>query len=104
MHLLTLLLQVAGDTNQLGIVLSGIGALATSALLGAFKRTDYGLAKHPAFKKAQPVITFAGALLAPYVAHWASSGVDISGLGQAPILTLGTVVLAEFGAMLRRST
>ena len=98
------LLQVAAETNQLGIALSGIGALATSALLSMFKRTDFSLAKSPAFRKAQPIITLLGAVAAPYVASWASSGVDISGLGQAPAATLGTVVLAEFLAMWRRST
>jgi hypothetical protein len=99
-----LLLQAVAETNQLANILTGLGALGTSALLGAFKRTDYALAKKPAFRKAQPVITLLGALAAPYVAQWASSGVDISGLGQAPAATLGTVVLAEFLAMLKRST
>lgn len=102
--LLSMLLQVAEPTNQLGIILSGIGAIVTSGLLGMFKRTDSALAKKPVFRKAQPIITLLGAVAAPYVASWASSGVDISGLGQAPILTLGTVVLAEFAAMLKRST
>lgn len=91
------------SAQALGVALSAIGAVATTAILGAVKRTDYALFQKPAFKKVQPVLTLAGALAAPYVASWASSGVDISGFGQAPVMTIGAVVLAEFAAMLKRS-
>lgn len=89
--------QVWGD------VFSFIGAFGTSYMLAAGKRSDAKLFRNPLFRKAQPVITMLGALAAPYVAQYASSGVDISGLGNAPIATLAAVVGAEFLAMLKRS-
>lgn len=104
--LLSVLVQAAptDPAQTVGVIFSVLGAVATSTTLAAFKKTDYAIASSKLFKKAQPVLTLAGALLAPYVASVASSHVDISGFGQAPAATLGTVVLAEFLAMLRRST
>jgi len=105
MHLLTILLQVANDTaNAWGSLFAAAGAIGTSALLAGFKKTDYSLAKSPFFRKIQPAITLGGALLAPWVAAHASSHVDVSGFGAAPVATLGTVIAAELLAMLKRST
>lgn len=105
MHFLTLLLQAVDSTAQAwGNVLTAVGALGTSFVLAQVKKTDFAIAKSPLFKKLQPVLTLAGAALAPWVASQASSGVDISGLGAAPAATLATVVAAELLAMLKRST
>lgn len=91
-------------TQTWGELFSFVGAFGTAAVLGAAKRTDFSLMKKPLFRKIQPVLTLAGALAAPYVASIASSHVDISGLGQAPIATLAAVVGAELLAILKRST
>jgi len=95
---------VADTTNAWGMLFNFAGAFATSAILAQAKKTDFSLTNSALFRKFQPVLTLAGAFAAPYVASWASSGVDISGLGAAPIATVGTVVAAELLAMLKRST
>ena len=86
-----------------GTLFSAVGAVGTSAVLGMVKRTDAKIFRSPVFRKIQPVLTLVGAVAAPWVASQASSGVDISGLGAAPIATLATVVGAELLAMLKRS-
>lgn len=97
------LLQVADPSNVWGLLFTAVGAVGTSAVLGMAKRTDAKIFRSPFFRKLQPVLTLVGAVAAPWVAHQASSGVDISGLGQAPIVTLMTVVGAELLAMVKRS-
>ena len=97
------LLQVAPVSNPWGDVFAFVGAFGTSAVLGMAKRTDAALFNKPLFRKLQPAITLLGAVAAPYIASVASSGVDISGLGQAPTATLAAVVGAELLAMLKRS-
>jgi hypothetical protein len=105
MHYLALLLQVVNDTaSAWGAVFAGVGALGTSFVLAQVKKTDFAIAKSPFFRKIQPALTLGGALLAPWVASHASSGVDVSGFGAAPAATLGTVIAAELLAMLKRST
>ena len=79
------------------------GAFGASYMLAAGKRSDAKLFRGPLFRKVQPVITLLGAVAAPYVASIASSHVDISGLGAAPIATVAAVVGAELLAMLKRS-
>lgn len=86
-----------------GDLFTFIGAFGTSAILAAAKRTDVALFQKPLFRKIQPVLTLVGAVAAPYVASVASSHVDISGLGNAPVATLAAVVGAELLAMLKRS-
>jgi len=92
------------EPNYWGDLFALVGAVGTSGILGMAKRTDAKIFRNPVFRKLQPFITLAGAVAAPYVAQYASSGVDISGLGAAPIATVMTVVGAELLAMLRRST
>jgi phage tail sheath gpL-like len=97
--------QAADPTAQAwGTLFAAVGAVGTSAILAAVKRTDYSVAQNKLFRKIQPALTFIGAVAAPYVASVASSGVDISGLGNAPIATLATVLGAELLAMFKRST
>jgi hypothetical protein len=99
------LLQAVNDTaNTWGAVFAGLGAIGTSFLLAQVKKTDYAIARSPFFRKIQPALTLGGALLAPWIASHASSGVNVSGFGAAPAATLGTVLAAELLAMLRRST
>lgn len=99
------LLQAINDTaSAWGALWAGVGALGTSFVLAQVKKTDFAVAKSPFFRKIQPALTLGGALLAPWVAAHASSGVDVSGFGAAPTATLATVVAAELLAMLRRST
>lgn len=99
-----LLLQAINDTaSAWGALWAGVGALGTSFVLAQVKKTDFAVAKSPFFKKLQPAITLVGALAAPWVASHASSGVDVSGFGAAPVATLGTVLAAELLAMLKRS-
>lgn len=86
-----------------GALFSAVGAVGTSFVLSRVKTTEAKFAQTPFFRKTQPVITFIGAVAAPYVASIASSHVDISGLGQAPVATLATVVGAELLAMFKRS-
>lgn len=104
LHLLAVLVQAADPAAAWGNLFAAAGAIGTSFLLAQFKKTDYGLAKSPLFRKFQPTLTLAGAFLAPWVAAHTSSHVDISGLGMAPIATLGTVLAAELLALLKRST
>lgn len=98
-------LQAINDTaSAWGALWAGVGAIGTSFVLAQVKKTDFAVAKSPFFKKIQPAITLVGALAAPWVASHASSGVDVSGFGAAPVATLGTVLAAELLAMLKRST
>lgn len=97
------LLQAVDTANAWGVFFNAAGALATSGILSAVKKTDFSIAKSPVFRKLQPAITLIGALAAPWIAAHLSSGVDVSGLGQAPMATLGTIVAAELLAMLKRS-
>lgn len=99
------LLQVAAETtNAWGIFFGAVGAAGTSFMLAQVKKSESAVARNPFFRKIQPALTLGGALLAPWVASQLSSGVDISGLGAAPMATLGTVLAAELLAMLKRST
>ena len=88
------LLQAVIDNtaNAWGALFAAAGAVGTSYLLGAVKKTDLSVAKSAVFRKVQPAITLLGAIAAPWVASQASSHVDISGLGAAPVATLATVV------------
>lgn len=97
------LAQQIPTPNYWGDTFAFVGAFATSGILGMAKRTDAKIFRNPFFKKAQPIITLLGAVAAPYVAQVASSHVDISGLGNAPMATLTAVVGAELLAMLKRS-
>lgn len=87
-----------------GDLFSFVGAFGVAGVLGFAKKSDAKLFQQPLFRKLQPVITLAGAALAPWVASIASSHVDISGFGAAPIATLSAVVGAELLAMIKRST
>lgn len=91
------------EPNIWGTLFTFAGAIGTSAVLGVAKRTDAKIFANPFFRKIQPLITLAGAVAAPYVAHVASSHVDISNFGVAPTATLATVVGAELYALLKRS-
>lgn len=102
--LLAVVTQRDVPADAWGQLFSFVGAFGTAAVLGMAKRTDFSLMRAPLFRKLQPAITLLGAVAAPYVASVASSGVDISGLGQAPIATLSAVVGAELLAILKRST
>lgn len=97
------LLQGSDPAMVWGTLFTAVGAVGTSAVLGMAKRTDAKVFRSPLFRKLQPVITLGGALFAPWVASHASSHVDITGLGAAPIATLATVVGAELLAMIKRS-
>lgn len=101
--ILSMLQSIDPTAAAWGTLFSALGAVGTSFVLGTVKRTEVAFARKPLFRKLQPAITLLGAVAAPYVASVASSGVDISGLGAAPIATLATVVGAELLAMLRRS-
>lgn len=94
---------VEPGTNAWGTLFAAVGAIGTSAVLGMAKRTDAKIFRSPLFRKIQPALTLLGAVAAPWVASQASSGVDISGLGAAPVATLMTVVGAELLAMFKRS-
>ena len=102
--MLAILLQVAADAGPWGALFAAAGAIGTSAILAGVKKTDFAIGKSPFFRKMQPAITLLGALAAPWVANHISSGADISGVGSAPAMTLGTVLAAELLAMLKRST
>lgn len=102
--LLSALLQVIPDASPWSTLFTAAGAVVTSGILAAAKKTDVSIFKSPFFRKIQPALTLGGALLAPWIASVASSGVDVSGFGQAPALTLATVIGAELLAVLRRST
>ena len=100
----SILIQVADPLgNAWGLLFTAVGAVGTSYLLSVTKKTDLSIARSPFFRKIQPAITLLGAVAAPWIASQASSHVDVSGLGAAPIATLATVVGAELLAMLKRS-
>ena len=102
--MLALILQVIEPVaNAWGLLFTAVGAVGTSYLLGVTKKTDLSIARSPFFRKIQPAITLLGAVAAPWIASQASSHVDVSGLGAAPIATLATVVGAELLAMFKRS-
>jgi hypothetical protein len=94
---------IDNTANAWGALFAAAGAVGTSYILSTVKKTDFSVARNPFFRKIQPAITLLGAVAAPWVASQASSHVDISGLGAAPIATLATVVGAELLAMLKRS-
>lgn len=96
--------QQVTDSPTFATALQAVGAICTSGLLSLAKKTDLSIVKAPLFRKLQPVITLAGALVTPWAAARLGAPVDLSTLGQAPAITLATVVGAELLAILRRST
>lgn len=71
------------------------GALVTSALLSAVKKTDTSLTNSTVFRKLQPVITLAGAFGAAALAAHGGPTIDPSTFASAPLATVVSVTAVE---------
>ena len=94
---------ITGPGSAIGALFATGGALVTSALLGGVKTLDSRVVRSTVFRKAQPIVTLGGALLAPLIASKLGVAVDPSQWSAAPLATVFTVVLAEGLGILKRS-
>ncbi len=89
------LAQAAQPEQAVGQLVSYGGAILTSLLLGTTHHFDSRITSTRAFRKAQPLITLAGAFAAPWVAQHLGATLDPSAFAAAPTATLATIAASE---------